>query len=124
MNNLGVYYEEQKDYFKMMKYYLMACKNGYAYNNTIINKILNLYYDHEFAKLNVDKLNEINRKKFVEITLNFANLITEDCMICKETKNDIIKIECNHKICKECFYNWYSKNILKYVYCTKNIVVV
>ena len=54
--------------------------------------------------------------------LNKINNINEVCLICKENKNKMIKLNCNHVLCIKCFIQWIKeRKILICPYCLQQI---
>lgn len=111
----------KKNYSVAVKYILLAHSKGHRYSKDTINNALKGHFDIELASEYKNILNAENKKIFVQTFVENYGKINDFCIICHDNREDIIKLNCNHCICKECFTGWYSTNILKCVYCRKDL---
>jgi hypothetical protein len=100
----------------------------------IITYIKNKYPNRYNLKLlkYVYKINNYNYSKLYDIEINIVKNIyndyklNEECIICLESKNTMIKTNCKHYYCEECFNLWYYNNINNYkcAYCRQYIIEI
>lgn len=128
MSNLGYYYEEQKDYDNMMKYYLMAIEN----NNLIAMDNLSYYYekkedyenmmkyyimaiehgDTELLQYNKNILADPNKRiKYINYiekrSISETKIYNDTCPICLDNpiENNKVVLYCGHTYCNHCLKN-------------------
>ena len=118
MNNLGIYYKEQKDIENMFKYFLMACKKN---NKTSIQNINAIFHNDTYGKYAsdfkdfLDEDNKIKYSRFFDVKLH-DNL--SDCVICFDTDiQPVVMPQCKctkaQSICLDCYWNISSCPVCK-----------
>jgi tetratricopeptide (TPR) repeat protein len=118
---MALYYQTNRDYDKMIEYYLTAIdmirpyifvNDGIKGFNSII--LCNLLKLVENPSINVKaKIQELSKMKAYQIYKNKIALFTklkhiEECAICYETKLNI-DIKCGHTFCVDCYPMLYNK---------------
>ncbi len=146
MFKVGRYYEKQKDYDNMMKYYLMANEKG----NLYVSSFISAYYEKQKDYNNMIKYYLINIQKNIyctkaddmeyydskvliyiyskykkEILNNIINssknYIKKDDNLCECSKETNIILYCGHSICQECL----EKNIdIKIISCNQCLGII
>ena len=107
MNNLGLYYEEQKDYDNMKKYFLMAFEKGHC---EAMNNYIKYSKDYKLAYKYKSKLNNENKKlleEYLSLCAQYLNnkieLTKDHCCVCFEDKYLQPFINCSHGLCDTCY---------------------
>jgi tetratricopeptide (TPR) repeat protein len=130
MNNLGLYYQQQKDYDNMMKYYLMAIDKGDS--DAMFN--LGLYYKQQkdydnmmkyylmaIDKGDSDSVNELNNTfnklspDLLKLTTQYIKYLSKTNLIILNEQVENEKINC--VVCYETF-----ECAFKYCSCGQNIM--
>lgn len=75
--------------------------------------------DNEFYNIILENLK--NAHELLNITQIYSNSDIEECLICRETPINLLKLNCNHYGCIDCLAEWFKKNDEKCPYCKKNI---
>ena len=85
-------------------------------NNFLINILNNLNFPlpvqtDEYEENSLLDENRVNKGiKLEEISKNIGLKEEIDCPICFEKEDNIVELNCGHKICFECSQNWFEEN--------------
>lgn len=109
-----------------------------SYNST--GEKLRLYDQYEYAEMRIDDddsdfsddsyynklytkvLKNINNAyKLLNITKTYVNTNNENCIICKDTPDDLLQLNCNHYACLTCLATWFEKTEEQCTYCNTDI---
>jgi len=112
MKHLGFYYKGIDDHCNALRYFKMACDNGYrnmAFYAKRLNEILKNKFNIIIAHKNKQYLCEMNFKKYaegLELHYELTNKEKSECMVCYENKH-LIELNCHntHKLCCGCLTN-------------------
>ena len=94
--------------------------SGYFYvfdeNENILRHDL---YCHGFRAIHyILTFSDILAGTFIKKKIEYSNPI---CCICRESKKELIMLECGHIYHRECLINWYKNHQHKCCYCLKMI---
>ena len=106
MNNLGVYYNQKKDYDNMMKYYLMTIDKGVSDTGDNLNKSFNKL-SPDLLKLTTQYVKYLSKTNLIILNQKVENEKI-NCVVCYETQECVFKYcSCKQNImCKMCYLKW------------------
>ena len=81
------------------------------YDNSVYNEIYDIVLENKNSAL-----------ELLGITKVCTNTNNDNCIICKDTPDDLIKLNCNHFGCLSCLATWYKDNKEICVYCKNDII--